>query len=41
MAKKKKEWRFTFGRKASLRKAQKTHAYLVDLGKRARARGMR
>ncbi len=41
MAKKKREWRFTPLRRASLRKAQKTHVELVKLGKRARARGAR
>jgi hypothetical protein len=36
-----KPWVFTQSRKASLRKAQKEHQALVELGKRARARGMR
>jgi len=36
-----KQWRFTEGRKQALRKAQKEHVKLVELGKRARARGMR
>ncbi len=41
MVKKKKEWRFTEGRRQSLRKAQKRHTYFVDLGKRAYNKGMR
>ncbi len=40
-AKKEKVWRFTSGRRNSLKTARKTHSYLVDLGKRARAKGMR
>ncbi len=42
MAKKERHpWRFTEGRKKSLRLAQREHVRLVNLGKRARARGMR
>ncbi|MDD4876992.1 MAG: hypothetical protein PHQ86_07705 [Dehalococcoidales bacterium] len=41
MARKKKIWRFTEGRKQALRKAQKEHQVLVELGKKARARGMK
>jgi len=41
MARRKKDWVFTSKRRASLSKAQKEHVKLVDLGKRARARGMR
>jgi hypothetical protein len=37
----KKKWQFTSNRRASLRKAQQVHKYLVGLGKRARARGMK
>lgn len=39
MAKERKTWRFTQGRKEALRKAQKEHKYLVELGKKARALG--
>jgi hypothetical protein len=34
-------WVFTFSRKQALRKAQKKHAYLVNLGERAYQKGMR
>jgi thiamine biosynthesis lipoprotein ApbE len=34
-------WKFTAGRKASMRKAQKVHQYLVKLGEKARAKGMK
>jgi hypothetical protein len=37
----KRTWRFTLPRRASMRKAQKVHQYLVRLGEKARARGMR
>ncbi len=36
-----KVWRFTEGRRNSLKRAQKTHVYLVKLGERAFAKGMR
>lgn len=36
-----KRWIFTPRRKASLRKAQKVHAELVELGKRVRAQRRR
>ena len=36
-----KVWKFTLGRREALKSAQKEHARLVELGKRARAKGMR
>lgn len=41
MAKEKRPWVFTAGRKASIKKARKKHEYFVDLGKRAYKKGMR
>lgn len=39
MAKKqKKDWKFTQGRRESLKKAQKEHVRLVKMGKAVRAR---
>ena len=37
----KKEWVYTKDRKASMRKAQLEHKYLVKLGEKAKARGMK
>ncbi len=37
----KKRWILTPKRKIALHKAQQVHKYLVELGKRARAKGMR
>ena len=36
-----KPWIFTQKRKSSLKAAQQEHVYLVELGKKARAKGMR
>jgi hypothetical protein len=41
MSKKRKKWEFTPKRRASMKKAQEEHVRLVELGKKARARGMR
>jgi hypothetical protein len=38
MSKKQPNWRFTEGRRKSLRKAQKVHVALVELGKKVRDR---
>ena len=36
-----KEWVFTKRRKEALRKAQMEHRYLVKLGEKAKAKGMK